>query len=42
MMSGGAAGNGAFRHEIDLLRLYVRRLLCEGTLPPIGPSRLGR
>ena len=41
-MSGLAAEHGDLRCEIDLLRLSVRVLLYEGTLPPIGSSRVGR
>jgi hypothetical protein len=41
-MSGLAAEHGDLRCEIDLLRLSVRLLLYEGTLPPIGSSRVGR
>ena len=41
-MSGVAADHGDFRSEIDLLRLSVRLSLCEGTLSPIAPSRVGR
>ena len=41
-MSGLAAEHGDLRCEIDLLRLSVRLLLDEDTLPPIGSSRVGR
>jgi hypothetical protein len=36
------AADGDFRRDIDLLRLSVRLLRHENTLPPIGPSRVGR